>query len=230
MRLSTVVMSACALAAGLPAAAQAQSLTEPTQAPELQLERAKAAGVERARAAGIKVDPAAAKAMAEAPIGSCFNDPTQAKCPPAHTVTGYADAAGSSFGPAPGTTTAARAKRPSGRARARAAQFNYQCEVHAAIVYYAAGMAHGDGWNRCSAAVTRQELYVNIDKFYKDVWYQYASDYATAIGGPRIDVHVHYTCTAYPLRAWRTQAYGYSLLQGVWYAGYDAVYRNLYCG
>src|SRR4051794_34062797 len=43
-------------------------------------------GADNARLAGITVDPRAAALMAEAPAGTCANDPTLPKCPPAHAV------------------------------------------------------------------------------------------------------------------------------------------------
>jgi hypothetical protein len=76
-----------AIFAALLLAAPAQALDNDWQA---------RAGIEKAKAAGIKIDPAAEELMARAPIGTCANDPTLAKCPPAHAVvftgsTSYAD-------------------------------------------------------------------------------------------------------------------------------------------
>ena len=44
------------------------------------------AGIAHAKEAGMYVDPAVEEMMARAPIGSCANDPTLAKCPSAHAI------------------------------------------------------------------------------------------------------------------------------------------------
>jgi hypothetical protein len=41
---------------------------------------------------------------------------------------------------------------------------------------------------------------------------------------------VRYDCTATPYRAWEARADGYSLMRGVWYAGTQSRFNNLYCG
>jgi hypothetical protein len=66
-------------------------------------------GIANARAAGIAVDPRAAPLMAEAPAGTCANDPTRPKCPRVHAVV-YLPAMGvpTSLAAEPGTTLRGR--------------------------------------------------------------------------------------------------------------------------
>lgn len=92
MLRTVLIVGACAVT--LVFAAAAHSLSTQDMSPQ-----EPAAGVERAKAAGIRIDAAAERAMVQAPIGSCFNDPTQAKCPPAHAVT--AGIGSSSYAPLP---------------------------------------------------------------------------------------------------------------------------------
>ena len=92
MLRTLVIVSACAVT--LVFAAAAQSLSTRDIQPQ-----DPAAGVARAKAAGIRIDAPAERAMLQAPIGSCFNDPTQSKCPPAHAV--IAGSGSSSYAPLP---------------------------------------------------------------------------------------------------------------------------------
>jgi hypothetical protein len=48
---------------------------------------------------------------------------------------------------------------------------------------------HGDGTNICTSAVTKHELYVNLDKYYSTKWYQMDIGFNT--GGPGTTIKVH---------------------------------------
>jgi hypothetical protein len=186
------------------------------------------AGIEKAKAAGIKIDPAAEELMARAPSGTCANDPTLPKCPPAHAVvftgsTSYADD-GTPVALSPSTTH----RRPP---VAHAAIDQCRVRVTDRSPYKAVGMAQMDAQNYCSAAVTTHELYGVLRKYYNGQWYAMASRYkGGGIPGKTLYVSVRYDCTATPVRAWVARADAYALLRGVWYAGTQSRYNNLACG
>jgi len=170
-------------------------------------------GIAHAKAAGISIDTRAERFMARAPAGSCANDPTQRKC-------GRVQAVVFDGGP-----TFARPV-------VSAAAMIDQCRVNITdqSPYKAAGYAQADGANYCTRAVTWQELYVILKKYYSGKWWNMASRMARAPGGQTIRVHTVYDCTATPYRAWWARAEGYALLQGVLYLGVENSYHNLYCG
>jgi hypothetical protein len=152
------------------------------------------AGIERARAAGIFIDAKAEQLMANAPIGSCFNDPTQPKCPPARAMSGEQ---GTDRGPDGGVAyapsgdadaTSATTSRRTG-ATANAAAYTPQCFLYASVPDYFVAAVHGDGTNICTSAVTKHELYVNLDKYYSTKWYQMDIGFNT--GGPGTTIKVH---------------------------------------
>ena len=171
------------------------------------------------------VDPAAEAMMAQAPVGTCTNDPTLAGCPPAGAVV-YEG--GSSFAPISGPATATIS-----RVKARAAQID-QCAVRVTpqSPYKAAGYAQMDGNNMCSAAVTTQELYCYLEKFAvaTNKWTQMDVT-GPRYGGPGMTIRcsARYNCTSGALRAWRARAVAYALLEGIWYAGMQDRTNNLKC-
>jgi len=191
---------------------------------------ASAAGLDgpaNARAAGIAVDPGAEKLMQEAPAGSCFNDPTQATCPPASRVavtspsvaqgdgsTGYAFAA-----PAPraALTNAAAAGVP-------------QCFVKSDPPFFAAGLAQGNGAQTCTSAVTRQELYVTLYDYISTGRRQLDTRASSGGGGTTLRGSPKFDCD-HPVNArkYQTLAEGYALLQGVWYAANQTDYATFTC-
>jgi hypothetical protein len=173
-------------------------------------------GIRHAKAAGMSIDPRAERYMADAPAGSCANDPTQRKCGRIHAVVFDG-----------GPTFA----RPLGAA-ATVKTLIDQCRVNITdqSPYKAAGYAQADGANYCTAAVTWQELYVILRKYYAGKWWNMASRMKHAPGGQTIRVHTVYDCTDNPYRAWHARAEGYALLQGVLYLAVENSYHNLYCG
>jgi hypothetical protein len=189
--------------------------------------------VEKALAKGIAIDPGVAEQMKAAPEGSCFNDPTQAQCPPvkrmARTVTTPLADGWLAYGPAPAAAdaTATIARRSPARARAAAID---QCAVRADYPYYSVGRARGGGANQCSSAVSRQELYVSL--------YDYIStgrrllDTKSASGGGGVTIRAYpssdcaHSATA---RKYEVLAEGYSYLRGVWYAANQTKYDTFRC-
>jgi hypothetical protein len=174
-------------------------------------------GIANARAAGIAVDPRAAPLMTEAPAGTCANDPTLPTCPRVHAVS-YLPALGAPtfLAAAPGTTLA------------RAAIF--QCFLHVSerSPYKAVGMAQMDAQNRCSAAVTKHQLYGVLRSFKRRAWWAMAGHFnGNGKPGKTIRVAVRYKCRSRHLRAWEAHADGWSLLKGVWYAASQQRYENL---
>jgi hypothetical protein len=197
-------------------------LAAPTQA------RDSRQGIDNARAAGMSVDPRAEVLMARAPIGTCANDPTLPKCPPAHAVvfTGSTSYGDDGTSVAPSTTT------PHRRPPVALAAID-QCRVRVTdqSPYKAVGMAQMDAQNYCSTAVTTHELYGVLRKHYNGQCYAMASRYKSGgLPGRTLYLSVRYDCTATPLRAWEARADAYALLRGVWYAGTQSRYDNLHCG
>jgi hypothetical protein len=168
----------------------------------------------------IALDPRAAPLMAEAPAGTCANDPTLPTCPSAYAVV---------YLPAMGAPTFLAAEP--GTTLARAAIF--QCFVHVSerSPDKAVGMAQMDVQNRCSAAVTKHQLYGVLRSFKRRAWWAMAGRFnGDGKPGATIRVAVRYKCRSRHLRAWEVHADGWSLLKGVWYAASQQRYENLKCG
>jgi hypothetical protein len=180
---------------------------------------------EKARAAGIAVDPGAEKAMEEAPVGSCFNDPTQEKCPRAKRIaatetieledgsTGYA------FGGASGDSSAVSS-----------AATVPQCFLKSDPPFYAVGLAQGFGAQTCSSAVSRHELYVTLYDYISTGWRRLDTRASSGGGGTTLRGEPKFNCY-HPVstRTYQTLAEGYALLQGVWYAGSQRDYASFKC-
>jgi hypothetical protein len=175
-------------------------------------------GVLRAEAAGIKIDLAAKRIMAAAPLGSCLNDPTLRKCaryrPRAIHVYGW---------------------RSHG---ASAASIYDQCQVntqhlgHVTSIGGAYGQAQAEGSNWCSSAVTVQELFVTIESYWLSTssWHVENTYYSgEKAGGQTIKGWANFNCKSNATRAWENLSQGYADLKGVWYAGQDTDYTNLPC-
>ena len=152
--------------------------------------------------------------MARAPIGSCANDPSQAKCPPARAIVYAGDGA-----EAEGWTSYGDAADA-----ARTSSLFPQCAIKVSdnpdSPYKASGRAQMNAANQCYATVTRHELYGSLWKYYKSRWYHMNTTSTAGLGATTIRVHTTYRCTATPLRAWRARGEGYALLAGVFWAGY----------
>jgi hypothetical protein len=156
--------------------------------------------------------------MAEAPAGTCANDPTLPKCPPAHAVV-YT-----------GAVVAPSLTAP--RSDTLAAMAIDQCSVRVTVPspYKAVGLAQMDAQNVCSIAVTTHQLYGLLRARKRNQWWAMAG-HLNPHGRPgkQINVHVRYTCRRSRLRAWEAHADAWSLLRGVWYAGTQSRYNNLRC-
>jgi hypothetical protein len=172
-------------------------------------------GIAHSKAASITIDPRVKPYMARAPLGSCANDPTLAKCPPIHAVVFRV------------TTGLARfAQIP-------------QCAVNLgddpSSPYKAAGYAQADGKNYCTSRVTWQELDVSLFKYYEAKsgakWFLMAlKTTGEQPTGKTIRKSARWNCDGSPYRAWHAQAVGYDLMDGILYAGTQDQYNNLYCG
>lgn len=171
-------------------------------------------GAEKARTAGIAVDPGAEKAMEEAPVGSCFNDPTQAKRPKVRRVaaTVTSDSSEGFTGYAFGDSSAASSADVSAAAIP-------QCFVKSDPPFFAAGLAQGNGAQNCSAAVSYQELYVSLYDYISTGRRNLDTRVATGSGGRTLRGSPKFNCNhAVSSRKYQTEADGYAVLQGVWYA------------
>ena len=153
-------------------------------------EQGKRDGIDRAKKVGIVVEPGAEALMEQAPIGSCFNDPTQPKCPKVEGVAAaktmampnggvgfaFADSAAPPPSPsppaepsppaAPGSApkAPATADAPASskpRPRAHAAYFP-QCWVRAQPPVHSGGWMWGPGQAYCTNLVYEFELYVSL--------------------------------------------------------------------
>lgn len=114
----------------------------------------------RARAAGIEVSPSAAAEMDRAPGGSCFQDPTQAKCGGVKALR-VANNVVQDDGATVVSTLPAVARS---RTRARAAA-SASCILRADYPFFAAGYAQGSGNYQCTGAVTYMEAYFTLYDF-----------------------------------------------------------------
>ena len=189
-------------------------------------------GIARAEAAGIKIDRAAKRIMAAAPVGSCLNDPTRSKCDRPKAIVGDGRrVAGvtrySELGPA----TAALV-RPVGRGSVAHTAAVPQCFVKATSLVKSTGSARAYAQNTCTSAVSEQELFVNLNEFWlsDSQWHQMNAGFAGPAGGGRtINAQTSYPCRSSGIRAWADVASGYSDLNGVWYAAQNTRYENLTC-
>jgi hypothetical protein len=178
------------------------------------------AGIARAHLAGINIDPEAEALMAQAPAGTCLNDPTQPKCPVINEVIRAAtvERPDGSLAYALAATPAERSSATvaADGAEAQAAALP-QCFVRAGYPYYAAGSAWGDGAHQCTAAVSSQELFVSLERTTNGVWRLMDSRYASGPGGITIRRTARYDCGHANERHYRTTSTGYAILQGKLY-------------
>lgn len=183
-------------------------------------------GIARAERAGIKIDPAVREIMANAPLGSCLNDPTQSDCdtPTAIVADGRAFSDGST-GYADMAAPTAVLAQPAESAGVP------QCFVHATNLSKSTGSARAYGQNTCSSAVQEQELYVQLREFQlrDHKWHQMDTGSARKAGGGSINAHADFRCQSSAIRAWENLASGYSDLNGVWYGGQNKQDENLPC-
>lgn len=176
------------------------------------------AGIERAKAQGMDIDPRAERYMAQAPVGSCANDPTQAKCPRAERVVFTGAAAATSI-----------------KARARGAQAEAcRLRTNYPSPYKYQGQAWMKGEQFCIAypPVVYHELYGALYKWYNAKRYLMASRLSTG-GSPGnwLFVTVRYDCTTHAVwRTWEAESVGYSWAYGTIWAGTNFRRDPMYCG
>jgi hypothetical protein len=184
------------------------------------------AGIENARTAGIIIDPGAEAAMAAAPVGSCYNDPTQGKCPNATRV------AADPPTPTPNGVTAyaplSTSERPAQAGVAPAAVD--QCAVKADYPFFAAGLAQGNGANTCTNAVTRQELYVTLYDYISTGRRQLDTRAVAKNGGGTLNGQPKFDCYhPVSIRQYEVLSEGYALMGGVWYAASQDRFASFKC-
>lgn len=170
--------------------------------------------------------------MEKAPIGSCFNDPTQPKCPPAERISDSMASTDSGDATlyAPASPVASAAKSAKSRRRRAFAAAVPQCAVRATEPFFAAGLAQGFGANQCYSTVTRHELYVTRYDYISSG--RRALDTRTAVGtgASTIRGEPKFNCYhAVNSRKYEVLAEGYALLQGVWYAANQRKYATFTC-
>lgn len=173
-------------------------------------------GIKHAKQAGMYVDPDVEPLMARAPIGSCANDPTLPDCPKAKAF---------KYDPLFYSVIPERT--------AMAAGFLDQCVIKVnAPPYKAAGYAQGDTQNYCSTKVSRNDVYLEIKKY--DLGYQtwrLMNDryYAWLPTGKFNYLSIRMPCASTATREWGVRITGYSILNGVWFAGTTSKNANLPC-
>jgi hypothetical protein len=220
-----------ALAAGLAMAVAGASFAAAQQSPEPAARTDPRAGIERAKAAGMRVDPAAEELMAQAPPGSCANDPTQATCPKAEAIV-RAPIPARLVTPAELTAVSARAGAAKTTAKARAAQMPAdRCSMFATAPFKEGGVMKGDGGAQCwGGDIQRMEFYGSLHKQYNGAWYQMDVD-ADAINGPGTAwAHPRYTCANSAYRYWFHRIELYVLWMNTWYADTFRAWAWKYCG
>jgi hypothetical protein len=203
-------------------------------------------GVVHAKAAGIKLDPGAAQAMEAAPVGSCYNDPTLAKCPPATRVAApSSDGAGYTFSfgspdadPVAGIASARRApakatSRRAGVRRARISEFAYCTgSLSNNSPYKAAGLAQMDAKNYCTSNIDQNDIYIVLSKYDLnwDSWRQINSDYfAKQTTGRWHYYSLRSDCESNSRRNWKAEIDSYANDNGTWKVGTDVETHYLDC-
>jgi len=190
-------------------------------------------GIRNAQQAGIFIDPAIEPLMQRAPIGTCEHDPTLPGCPAVTAMIYDPDYFGRDTAP-PSAKTSRRVKRLRARAKIAQSFLNYRCgvDVISDSPYKAAGQAQGDFRARCDPPVVEQDNYIALGKFGEqcNCWNVIKSRWIdNASIGVQHNYHIAIGCASTSYRAWRAQIDGYALMQGVWYAGTEVNYHNLYC-
>lgn len=186
-------------------------------------------GIENARANGIEVDPAAEEAMALAPVGSCPNDPAQAKCPRIKRVVQVHVNPDGSYRLEDPAVTMARKARTALKKLARAAAAPW-CTLRGEGPYKAAGYAQADAHHDCVSNIDYHWLYAWLYKRYNGNLYQ--MDVKSDEGSNQVlHAYPNYNCTANVSRWWRFTRTAYTDFQGTrWTAGPIEQSANLNCG
>jgi hypothetical protein len=97
---------------------------------------------------------------------------------------------------------------------------------HVGSVYEAQGI----GRNYCTPAASYQEINTTLQYYgTNSAWDFAAYAFNKGVGGETITAKATFTCVEGILRAWRTQALGYSVVGGVGYTATQYKYNNLYC-
>jgi hypothetical protein len=205
------------------------------------------AGIERAKAEGMVIDPLVEPLMAEAPLGSCINDPTQAQCPAARAVV-YApeffNIPKAERLPRPrfdhalsarAIKAAKRAATLRGRIKARSAQnpgFGCHMKVNEGSPYKAAGYEQMDAQHYCTVTIQDLDIYLRLRKYYSGQWYNMTNRwfYPTNVNRHWYG-SLRYDCTSLSVyRQWQAEMHAYTMYNNVWYAGYHQRQASDYCG
>jgi hypothetical protein len=196
------------------------------------------AGIERAKAAGIFVDPLMEPLMAEAPIGSCINDPTQPKCPRTTAVV-YApeffNIPESQQPPIAATAARGKASKRAARIRARAAAeavvFNCYLKVNFTSPYLAAGYEQMDAQHYCLDTISDLDIYLVLYKYYNYQWNNmaYRWFYPTNVNA-YWNGSLRYACVSSVTRNWLAKASSYVIYKGVYYAAVSQRQATNGCG
>jgi hypothetical protein len=252
VRLAALAAGVAALAPPGPGVATAADGPEPP--PDPSDAPGGIAGVNRARQAGIAISDATAKALAQAPAGTCMNEPSLPQCPrvrsvvalpgvtdpdappPPAVISGFAGGVGVGYGPAPsraGADPTAHAARPTDARLARIAQADgYACHLKSLtneiINLDGNYMARGTGENKCDPPVSYMETYV-ILKRYEERWWNLDTASLRNNGPGDLVLTARYDCDHDRTLAYDTETQGYAVLKGTGYFGADHLYNNHTC-
>jgi hypothetical protein len=212
-----------ALVAGLAVAAPAQA-----QNPR--------AGIEHAKTAGIFIDPLVEPLMAEAPAGSCLNDPTEQDCPRVRAVVYAPDffhVPESQRPPVASAVASRKASKRAARIRARAAVvFNCYLKVNLTSPYYSAGYEQADGQHYCLDTITDLDLYFVLYKYYNYKWNNmaYRWFYPTNVNA-YWHGSIRYACVSTSVkRNWLAKLSSWVVYKGTLYAAVSQREHTDYCG
>jgi hypothetical protein len=153
--------------------------------------------------------------MESAPLGSCPNDPIQAKCgtPPARIIATSA-AAGTNGSLSASTGFFPQASSGSSQTTtgpAASPTTYYYCDAGGRLNTVNNGnTAHGEGSSTCVPPVTKQYVYVDLDSYWTSTnsWHQEATGAACGgnacpVGGP-FYANAYWNCNIKALRDWKS--------------------------
>jgi hypothetical protein len=190
-------------------------------------------GIENSKKAGIYVDPLIEPYMAEAPIGSCVNDPSQEDCPKVKAIVYAPEFFSIPEDQRPKTATSSSNRKRAERIVARAAAwFNCGLKLVRDSPYKAAGYEQMDGQNMCFEPIQDLDVYMALDKYYSYQWNTMTNRwfYPTNPNQYPWSGSLRYACTATPHRHWRARMDAYVVYKGVWYGGSTQATGWDYCG
>lgn len=161
--------------------------------------------------------------MAQAPIGSCINDPSRDECPPATAMVYDPDFFSIPEDQRPKVevnVSRNRAKRIIAR---RLMAYNCGVKFVRESPYKAAGYEQADALNLCFDPISDLDVYMRLDKYYNGQWYSGMASrwfFPTNPNQYPWNGSLRYACIDGSVnRKWRALVDAFALYKGVWYLG-----------